>query len=321
MNFERLFGQLSDAGFVKWVDELEFRQSKWFVQHGDFPRWAHAVSQLPKIQNIRANFDKAAVTVDGNCDNLEQLQRSLKGLMPWRKGPYKFADILIDAEWRSDLKWQRVLPHLSSLENRRILDIGCGNGYHCWRMLEQSPSMILGIEPSVLFNMQFQAVQKYLQRPDIHLLPIGIENMPDDMGWFDTVFSMGVFYHRKSPFDHLYQLKGLLAPGGELCLETLVIDDSDGNVLVPKGRYARMNNVWFLPSADELMKWVNRCGFEEVKIVDITVTTTDEQRSTDWMKFESLLESLEPNNKNLTVEGLPSPKRAVLLAKKPTVLV
>jgi tRNA (mo5U34)-methyltransferase len=317
MDFEVLFARLKDAGFGEWVKLLEARQRQWFVHHGDFPRWSKALSQLPKIDNTRVYFDRAAITVEGDCEDQELLHLALKGLMPWRKGPYQFADILIDSEWRSDLKWQRVLPHLAALENRRVLDIGCGNGYHCWRMLDQSPGMIIGIEPTVLFNMQFQAMQKYLQRTDIHLLPIGIEAMPADMGWFDTVFSMGVFYHRKSPIDHLYQLKGLLATGGELCLETLVIDGGEGDVLVPKGRYARMNNVWFLPSAEELAKWLNRCGFEDVKIVDISVTTADEQRSTEWMQFESLSDCLDLKNKNLTVEGLPAPQRAVLLAKKP----
>ena len=317
MNFELLFGQLRNAGFTEWVKQLESRQDKWLVEHGDFPRWFEALSQLPEIENARVYLDRAAITVDGKCDNQQLLHDSLKGLMPWRKGPYQFADIVIDTEWRSDLKWQRVLPYLAALENRRVLDIGCGNGYHCWRMLDQSPALVLGIEPSVLFNLQFQAVQKYLQRTDIHLLPIGVEDMPANMGWFDTVFSMGVFYHRKSPIDHLYQLKGLLAPGGELCLETLVIDKADGEVLVPEGRYARMNNVWFLPNVEELSKWLVRCGFKNVKIVDISVTTIDEQRSTDWMQFESLSDSLDVNDDSLTVEGLPAPRRAILLANKP----
>lgn len=317
MSYRVLYGQLRDAGFTRWVNDLKAQQDKWHVQHGDFQRWSKALSNLPDIDNLRVYFDRAAITLDGDCADQELLQHSLKQLMPWRKGPYRFAGILIDSEWRSDLKWQRVLPHLTRLKNRRVLDIGCGNGYHCWRMLDQCPDMVLGIEPSVLFNMQFQAVQKYLQRTDIHILPIGIEDMPAEMCWFDTVFSMGVFYHRKSPIDHLYQLKSLLSSGGELCLETLVIEGAEGNVLVPKGRYARMNNVWFLPSPGELAQWLRRCGFREVKIVDISVTTIDEQRSTDWMQFESLADCLDPQHKDLTVEGLPAPQRAVIIAKKP----
>ena len=316
MKFELLFSRLKEAGFKQWVAELESRQGDWLVHHGDFPRWSHALSELPDIENVCAYFGRKAVTIEGECDNQQRLHDGLKGLMPWRKGPYQIADVEIDAEWRSDLKWQRVLTHLSPLENKRVLDIGCGNGYYCWRMLDLSPDLVLGIEPSVLFNLQFQAMQKYLQRTDIHLLPIGIEGMPADMGWFDTVFSMGIFYHRKSPIDHIYQLKGLLAPGGELCLETLVIDEVDGDILVPESRYARMNNVWFLPNVGELSKWLNRCGFKDVKVVDVSVTTTSEQRSTDWMPFESLGDSLDPNDKGLTVEGLPAPKRAILLATK-----
>ncbi|MCZ6471292.1 MAG: DUF1698 domain-containing protein, partial [Gammaproteobacteria bacterium] len=117
--------------------------------------------------------------------------------------------------------------------------------------------------------------------------------------------------------DHLYQLKSLITPGGELCLETLVIDGGKGKVLVPLGRYARMKNVWFIPSAEELAAWLQRCGFTNVKIVDITATTTDEQRVTPWMEFESLRDSLDKENNSLTVEGLPAPKRAILLATNP----
>ena len=317
MDFTGLFDRLRDAGFEHWVKQLASRQSEWFVEHGDFPRWFKALSQLPEIENVRAYFDRAAVTLEGVCENQTLLQESLTGLIPWRKGPYQFADVVVDTEWRSALKWQKLSPYIGSLTNKRVLDIGCGNGYHCWRMLDQLPDLVLGIEPSVLFNLQFQALQKYLQMTEIHLLPIGIEAMPVDMGWFDTVFSMGVLYHRKSPIEHLYQLKGLLAPGGELCLETLVINNAYGNVLVPDGRYAKMNNVWFLPNPDELAKWVARCGFQDIRIIDISVTTSEEQRSTEWMQFESLADSLDANNMGLTVEGLPAPRRAILLAKRP----
>ena len=317
MYFDLLFDRLRVAGFTQWVKQLEVLRDDWFIHHGDYSRWSEALSKLPEINNVCEFLNRSAITLEGNCDNQPMLHDCLKSLMPWRKGPYQFADIEIDTEWRSDWKWDRVLPHLTRLKNRRVLDIGCGNGYHCWRMLDQSPDLVLGIEPSVLFNLQFQAVQKYLRRTDIHLLPIGIEDMPIDMSWFDTVFSMGVFYHRKSPIDHLYHLRGLLTPGGELCLETLVIDKAEGEVLVPQSRYARMNNVWFLPNPDELVKWVNRCGFKEVRIVDVSDTTIQEQRSTEWMQFESLKDSLDPKDERLTVEGLPAPKRAILMAKKP----
>jgi len=317
VNWEPLFDYLRRQGLNHWATRLRAQSGSWLVGHGDYPRWSKALGALPELDGIKACFDLPAVTLEAECPQSAELRQALRGLMPWRKGPYQIADVYIDCEWRSDFKWERVLPHLADLRDRRILDIGCGNGYHCWRMLAQSPAFVLGIEPSVLFNLQFLALQNYLQRSDIHLLPIGIEDMPGALNWFDSVFSMGVFYHRKSPVDHLFQLKGLLAAGGELCLETLVIEGGAGRVLVPPGRYARMRNVWFIPSAQELVAWLRRCGFVNVRVVDETATTVEEQRATEWMQFESLEQCLDRKDPSLTVEGLPAPRRAVVLAEKP----
>ncbi len=313
---EWIYQQLRLAGFEDWVTEIDAWQHRFFSsgQHGDFLRWQAALDSLPEIAAPIADFNAAAVTVTGTCQDPQQLDTSLRALRPWRKGPYRINNVLIDSEWRSDWKWERIKPELAPLQGRTVLDVGCGNGYHCWRMLAQDPKLVLGIDPSMLFNLQFRALQHYLQDPRIHVLPLGIQHMPADMRWFDTVFSMGVLYHRKSPFEHLQQLRGLLRPGGELCLETLVIDGAAGQVLVPEDRYARMNNVWFIPSVIELTRWLGRCGFSAVRVVDVSLTTTDEQRSTDWMTFESLRECLDATNPQLTIEGYPAPTRAVILA-------
>ena len=317
MNHAALLTRLHSEGLGPWAQRLKAESGDWLVSHGDYPRWSAALASLPELTDMASRFDTAAITIDAECTDSEALRLALQGLMPWRKGPYSIADVFIDCEWRSDFKWNRVLPHLAQLRGRRILDVGCGNGYHCWRMLAQSPELVLGIEPSVLFNLQFQALQHYLQREDIDMLPIGIEDMPENLNWFDTVFSMGVLYHRRSPIDHLYQLKSFLRAGGELCLETLVIAGAQGQLLVPPERYARMRNVWFIPSAAELLLWLRRTGFINARVVDETDTAVDEQRSTDWMQFESLQQSLDEDNPALTVEGLPAPRRAVILANKP----
>ncbi|MDD5754808.1 MAG: DUF1698 domain-containing protein, partial [Methylococcales bacterium] len=124
-------------------------------------------------------------------------------------------------------------------------------------------------------------------------------------------------YHRRSPIDHLFELRECLKSGGELVLETLIIDGELGETLLPKDRYAQMRNVWFLPSCATLVSWLERCGFKNVRVVDVTVTSIDEQRTTDWMRFHSLRDFLHPENLALTCEGLPAPKRAILIANAP----
>jgi len=267
------------------------------------------------------SFQLAADSVRiGGRDELDEhtrksLEQSLRALQPWRKGPFSVFGVHIDTEWRSDWKWQRLQPHITSLQNRRVLDVGCGSGYHCWRMAGEGAALVVGIEPNMLYLSQFAAIQGLIGNPPpVHLLPVGIEALPAELKAFDTVFSMGILYHRRSPMEHLIQLREALRKDGELVLETLVIEGDERQVLVPRGRYAKMRNVWFIPSTTGLKLWLEKCGFRNVRIVDVSPTTTDEQRTTNWMSFESLADFLHPEDAQKTIEGYPAPRRAILLA-------
>ena len=284
--------------------------------HGDLPRWRAAVDALP-AGPAPCDLDRDTITVGAPGDaDLGSLRGALEGLMPWRKGPFEFFGLPVDTEWRSDWKWRRVAPHLSDLRGRQVLDVGCGSGYHGWRMLGAGADTVLGIDPTPLFLMQYLAVRRYAPAAPFWFAPLRMEELPADSRAFDTVFSMGVLYHRRSPLDHLMELAGALRPGGELVLETLVVEGDGNTVLMPEGRYAAMRNVFFLPSAAHLAVWLRRCGFEAVRCVDEGVTTTDEQRATEWMRFQSLPDFLDPDDPGRTREGHPAPRRAVLVARK-----
>jgi tRNA (mo5U34)-methyltransferase len=238
-------------------------------------------------------------------------------MCPWRKGPFRLFGVDIDTEWRSDMKWARVVSALSDLRGRTVLDVGCGNGYYLYRMKGAGAENVIGVDPYLHFVVQSLIFAHFLGHDALPVLPLAAEQIPDNLEAFDTVFSMGILYHRRSPFEHLFRLKAFLRPGGELVLETLVIEGKEGEVLVPEGRYAKMNNVWFIPSVDELVRWLKRCGFVSIQVADCSVTTPDEQRRTDWMRFESLTDYLDPLYSDRTVEGYPAPRRAVLIAQKP----
>jgi tRNA (mo5U34)-methyltransferase len=290
------------------------------LNHGDFPRWRAALDALPDWPVAHADLAHGVTLQrDIALDEAEHaaLTQTLMGLHPWRKGPYDFFGVHIDTEWRSDWKWDRVLPHIAPLAGRTVLDVGCGNGYHCWRMGGASAKLVIGVDPMLLFNLQYWALRKYLPEWPVHVLPLTFEQVPDKLAAFDTVFSMGVLYHRRSPFEHLQSLKNALRPGGELVLETLVVEGPRGHVLVPEGRYSRMPNVWFLPSPATLESWLVKAGFVEPHVVDVNITTTDEQRPTRWMTWESLPQDLDPDDSTRTVEGHPRPMRAVVVARKP----
>ncbi len=288
-------------------------------RYGDLQKWLKALAALPEIDVSAIHLDRDRVGADGAIDDTTRalLRDSLMQLHPWRKGPFELFGLHIDTEWRSDWKWQRLLPGLEDLAGRRVLDVGCGSGYHCWRMRGAGATEVIGIDPTPLFVVQFWALQKYLQQDNTWVLPLGIEQVPEKLHAFDTAFSMGVLYHRRSPMDHLIELRDCLRPGGQLVLETLVIEGGPGEVLVPPGRYARMGNVWFLPTCDTLIGWMEKVGLKNPAVVDVNATSTGEQRSTDWMTFHSLENFLDPGDSARSIEGHPAPKRAILTASAP----
>ncbi len=319
ISYESLYQSMQDSPLEKWAELLPAQLSKCSAEkHGDYLRWTQALSDLPAVENCTVDLTADALSIEtSNSIDSAQLEAALKQLSPWRKGPYQINDLPIDTEWHSDWKWNRLKDHISPLKNRLVLDVGCGNGYHCWRIHGEGARLVIGIDPSWLFWVQFQAIKHFIGSKPVHLLPFGIEQLPGHLNAFDTVFSMGVFYHRRSPIDHLIQLKSALRKDGELVLETLIIEGHEGESLVPDNRYAKMRNVWFLPTVATMTQWLNRCGFKDIKVVDVNQTSTQEQRSTSWMPYESLKDFLDPDDINKTIEGYPAPKRATFIAQKP----
>ena len=305
----------------KWLEVLPAQLANWQKSNIDnrFNQWLNSIKHLPTIKPYQIDLLNS-VTVESeqpiSIGDQQRITQLLKNMMPWRKGPFHLYGINIDTEWRSDWKWERLIPHINNLSGQTVLDVGCNSGYHLWRMVGAGAKLAVGIDPMALYLCQFEAIRKLLGNDQrAHLLPLGIEELPK-LNAFDTVFSMGVLYHRRSPLDHLFQLKDQLVDGGQLVLETLVIDGDLHKALMPGERYAQMRNVYFIPSVPTMINWLHKCGFSDVKMVDKSVTSLDEQRKTEWMTSDSLADFLDPNDSSKTIEGYPAPMRAVFIAKK-----
>lgn len=319
---------------LEWLSQivLILDTNNLIKKNSEFKHWQNLLSAIGNF-GVADNVDFQIAKVSLKKTNLSEhhlsaLKKLILKFSPWRKGPFDFFGIHIDSEWQSNLKWERIEPHLD-LKDKKVLDVGCSNGYYAWRALGLDAELVVGIDPSILFFSQFLLIKNALPKqaflPNsesifpikqrIFNLPITLEEMPTDFALFDTVFSMGVLYHRQSPMEHLNLLYKKLKKGGELFLETLVIEGDVTSVLVPEGDYAGMSNVWFLPSVKALQLWLRKVGFSDIKTLDLSYTSTEEQRSTEFMQTLSLKDFLS-NDSQTTKEKLPPPQRLVLHCKK-----
>ncbi|TVS13987.1 MAG: tRNA 5-methoxyuridine(34)/uridine 5-oxyacetic acid(34) synthase CmoB [Wenzhouxiangella sp.] len=284
------------------------------TRHGDFARWSTALASLPSDSGGWFVED-GRLHAGTRRSEAAALTRLLRELIPWRKGPLCLAGVAIDTEWRSDWKWRRIAPHID-LSGARVLDVGAGNGYFGWRMLQAGADFVLGCDPTQLFVMQHAMIRRLAGAAENYLLAMRLEEMPAALSDFDAVFSMGVLYHRRDPAGHLAELGRRLRPRGLLVLETLVLPGDREEVMVPPGRYAGMGNVHALPTVASLLAWLQQAGFRDPRCLDVSVTTSQEQRTTEWMPFHSLADALDRDRPDLTIEGLPRPRRAALIARR-----
>ena len=309
---------LTTQALKNWGRNLSNTIDQFLIEnpHGRSPTWLNTLQQLPclKPSKYRLNQGCIQVSTDEPFDR-HQLKNALMSFYPWRKGPYDIHGIVIDAEWRCDRKWQRLVKKIKPLKNQAVLDVGCGNGYYLWRMLGEGAQCAIGVDPMRLFVAQFKAIQHFIG-PSLpaFIVPTGLEQLADQPA-FNTVFSMGVLYHRKNPMGHIKQLKSQLLPGGQLIIETLIIQGSTS--LKPDNRYANMKNVYIIPTIAKLVKWLQAAQMINIQLIDVTATTPQEQRQTQWMPFQSLTNFLDTKDPNKTIEGYQAPVRAIIIAQKP----
>lgn len=312
---------LPPSAHLDKIIEIHQEKQRWVNQEKKgFLRYRNPFTALSQFSAKHVCCDKEIVTI-GSSDEVSAsdkkiIKNNLQLFIPWRKGPFSVFGVDIDAEWRSERKWQRLAPYLPDLQGKVIADIGCNNGYYMFKMMEYKPKFILGLEPSVQHYYCFKALNSMagFTNQDIDLL--GVEHLNLFPESFDVIFLMGIIYHRSSPVDVLRDIISALKPGGTLIMESQGIPGDAPIALFPEKTYAKVPGTYFVPTGKCIENWMTRAGFLDVNLFSSIPMSSKEQRKTDWMTFESYNDFIQPNNKDLTIEGYPAPVRVLLSGKK-----
>lgn len=297
------------------LDVLRQERKKWLTWKNIKP-YQEAIAALPHFIDVSVDLGDCVSVTLANLDEKDatQIEETARLMLPWRKGPFSINRLFIDSEWQSQLKYNLLEPHFD-LKDKIVGDIGCNNGYYLFRMLSQEPKKLIGFDPSAIYYSQFQFMNHFINSEIVYEL-LGVEHVEFYEHQFDVLFCLGVLYHRSDPVAMLKSLYKGLNKGGELILDTFMIDGDQEICLTPKDRYSKIPNIYFVPTVPALINWCHRAGFEHVEVLETKVTELSEQRKTEWIETQSLEDFLDPNDKTKTVEGYPAPKRVYIKAYK-----
>ncbi|MFO1527533.1 MAG: tRNA 5-methoxyuridine(34)/uridine 5-oxyacetic acid(34) synthase CmoB [Turneriella sp.] len=280
------------TGFNERIDKINFRCEQFSVIDG-------------------------CITMTGHYAELEQaaeVRRLAEDLIPWRKGPFVLGDLLIDGEWRSDHKWNRLLPALPDLTGKTIADIGCNNGYYLYRIAAHQAARVVGFDPTLKYWLQYRLIAAHAPALPVDYLPLGWQALNAFREMFDVIFLMGVNYHEAEPTGALHACMHALKPGGLLVCESVVLPGEAQIEFFPPGRYAGIGGVFGIPTAAALAAQLILCGFHNVTIQHNVALTSAEQRATAFSPHKSFADYL--TSEGTTIEGYPPPYRAALMAYK-----
>lgn len=292
------------------LEVLRNERKKWLTWKNILPL-REALEKLPEYESSVKYED--VVSINGNLDN-KLIYETAKLLMPWRKGPFQVGETFIDSEWKSNIKYNLLRPHFD-LKDKRVADIGCNNGYYLFRMQEDKPKSLIGFDPSPLYKTQFDFINHFVKSDIVYEL-LGVEHLEFYEEKFDTIFCLGVLYHRSDPVAMLKSLYKGLDKKGEVILDTFYIDGEAEMALCPESSYSKIPNIYFVPTIAALKNWCLRAGFDSFEVLESSVTDSDEQRKTEWIEGQSLEDFLDPNDSSKTVEGYPAPQRVYVRLTK-----
>ena len=281
----------------------------------------NCLDRLPDYQTNHVDFSKDILEIGKAAElssgQIEDITKALTILMPWRKGPYNLFGIGIDGEWRCEYKWERIKNFLPPLKGKRILDIGCNNGWYLFKMSTEHPELLLGIDPVARCYYQFKLLKHFINTPNLFFELLGIDEVRYFHHFFDVIFNMGIIYHHRSPIDQLLDIRQALRPGGTTIIETLGIPGDEPVALFPYERYTQMKNVYFIPTVNCLVNWLKKTKFENIELISSVKLTHEEQRVTKWCPSKSLEDFLDPTDDSKTIEGHPAPIRFAVRASRP----
>ncbi|WP_202709939.1 class I SAM-dependent methyltransferase [Sporosalibacterium faouarense] len=109
-------------------------------------------------------------------------------------------------------EWYELKKMLPDFRGKRVLDLGCGFGWHCRFAIENGAKSVIGVDIS---RKMLKEAKDKTKSEHIQYICIPIEDIDFQENFFDVVISSLTFHYIQSFEDILSKIKKCLSSGGE----------------------------------------------------------------------------------------------------------
>jgi tRNA (mo5U34)-methyltransferase len=176
--------------------------------------------------------------------------------------------------------WESVSQVLPDLSGKRVLDVGCNDGFFLFACRQLGAKEVVGIEASEHFFNHAVLVNSLLDPGGISVHQMSAYDVGDEMGEFDVTLALGLIYHLKSPLLFLERVAPITS--STIIVETAVrnsIEDREsrerGVASAPAMEFIENPATqlhpeggpnWWVPNSECVRAMLRVCGFSQTTV-------------------------------------------------------
>ncbi len=108
-------------------------------------------------------------------------------------------------------EWRELEKLLPDFRGKRVLDLGCGYGWHCIYAAKHGAKLVEGTDIS---KRMLEAAREKCRMEQVHFMQCAMEDLKYDKGSFDVVLSSLAFHYVRDFPALVENIRRWLTPGG-----------------------------------------------------------------------------------------------------------